>query len=124
MQYSFFVVKSASDQSVGGEKSPSEDGLKVSTATKIFSRFSRRNGVGRLCSPQSHRYLCAWGCMRGILPLTSCRLVATRNPPSIYFLRVFLKRCSTARTQPGVESCVRGRSLRYAGRCKHRLHRQ
>jgi hypothetical protein len=70
VQYSFFVVKSASDQSVGGEKSPSEDGLKVSTATKIFSRFSRHNGVGRLCSPQSHRYLCAWGCMRGILPLT------------------------------------------------------
>ncbi|UJD96680.1 hypothetical protein FS593_21435 [Lelliottia amnigena] len=68
MQYSFFVVKSASDQSVGGEKSPSEDGLKVSTATKIFSRLSRHHCVGCLRSPRSHSCLCS----RGFTQLPPC----------------------------------------------------
>ncbi|TKU51533.1 hypothetical protein FDX11_03930 [Citrobacter sp. wls714] len=36
VHYSFLWIKSAKKQVVSGEKSPSCDGLKVSTATKTF----------------------------------------------------------------------------------------
>jgi hypothetical protein len=40
VHYSVLLIKNADIQVVGGEKSPSEDGLKVSTATKYPASFS------------------------------------------------------------------------------------
>ncbi|MPQ52842.1 hypothetical protein GBC03_05175 [Citrobacter telavivensis] len=104
MHYSFLCRKSAKDQVVDGEKSPSCDGLKVSTATKKlltpFTPLLRWLRVTRLIheprpygpslrdvqicsrqicrSPQSHSYLCSWG----FAPLPPCR-----NAKFVGFLR-------------------------------------
>ncbi|HAU4329362.1 TPA: hypothetical protein F6U11_06970 [Citrobacter freundii] len=71
VHYSFLLRKSAKDQVVGGEKSPSCDGLKVPRQLKNSRRLPRRCCVSYLRSPHSHSYLCSWGFAQ--LPL--CRNV-------------------------------------------------